>query len=44
MLKSAQRRMMADPRRSVVARAIKYFALPLSTARRAQVSPVLGQP
>ncbi|RML69667.1 hypothetical protein ALQ78_100913 [Pseudomonas syringae pv. aptata] len=44
MRKPAQGRMMVDPRRSSVARAFKYFALPLSTARRAQVLPVLGQP
>ncbi|KPB20775.1 Unknown protein sequence [Pseudomonas syringae pv. syringae] len=44
MRKPAQARMMVDPRRSSVARAFKYFALPLSTARRAQVLPVLGQP
>ncbi|RMQ99609.1 hypothetical protein ALP93_101062 [Pseudomonas syringae pv. helianthi] len=44
MRKPARERMMADPRRSGVAKAFKYFALPLSTARRAQVLPVPGEP
>ncbi|KPY82621.1 hypothetical protein ALO97_101274 [Pseudomonas syringae pv. tagetis] len=44
MRKPVRGRMMADPRRSSVAKAFKYFALLLSIARRAQVLPVPGQP